>query len=103
MTPHSTEQQQEHQGAWTPQSAQQMAMADGIVLTRDHWTVINFVRRFFLKYSIAPGLNLLQRALCREMGDCRWNRRYIRTLFHAQGPCDACRYAGVPAPYPEGI
>lgn len=88
--------------AWSPRLAEQMAEKEGVLLTTDHWTVIDFLRRFYLQYGIAPGLSLLQRALCKEMNDCRWSRKYLRQLFHVRGVSDACRYAGLPKPLIEG-
>jgi TusE/DsrC/DsvC family sulfur relay protein len=88
---------------WAPETAEEMATDDGISLTEDHWTVIRFLRRFYEQYQIAPGLSLLRRSLCKQFSDCRWDRRYLRRLFQVHGKCNACRYAGLPKPLPEGV
>ncbi len=75
-----------------------MAESDGIVLADDHWIAINFLRDFYQEYGIAPELYLMQRALCKREGDCRWDRQYLRQLFPLHGARDACRYAGLPKP-----
>jgi TusE/DsrC/DsvC family sulfur relay protein len=89
--------------SWRPELAEEMASGDGIALTEDHWTVIHFLRRFYEQYTIAPGLSLLRRSLCKEFNDCKWDRKYLHRLFQFDGHCYACRYAGLPKPFPEGV
>ena len=82
---------------WDRDVTEQMAAEDGVELTRDHWILIDFLHRFYKEYQVAPEIPILSRCLCKDQGDCRWNRKYIRNLFPL-GAKSACRYAGLPAP-----
>jgi len=82
---------------WDRDVTVEMAAADGLELTEDHWLLIDFLHRFYKEFQIAPELPILSRCLCKDQHDCRWNRKYIKQLF-PMGAKTACRYAGLPAP-----
>ena len=82
---------------WNREVTEEMATADGLELTEDHWILIDFLHRFYKEYEVAPEMPILSRCLCKDQRDCRWNRKYIRQLF-PMGAKTACRYAGLPAP-----
>lgn len=82
---------------WTPAVTDAMANRDGIELTKDHWTLIDFLHRFYREFEIAPEMPILSRNLCKDQQNCRWTRSYIKQLF-PNGAKTACRYAGLPAP-----
>jgi tRNA 2-thiouridine synthesizing protein E len=82
---------------WSPEVTEAMAAADGVELTADHWLLIDFLHRFFGEFGVAPEMAVLSHSLCRDQGDCRWTRKYIRELFPEGIDC-GCRYAGLPAP-----
>ena len=82
---------------WEAAVAVYMAELDGLVLGDDHWLLIDFLNRFYAEYQIAPEMPVLARNLCKDQHDCRWTRRYIKSLFPG-GAKSACRYAGLPAP-----
>lgn len=83
---------------WSPEVAETMAANDDVALNADHWIAINFLRDFYAQFGVAPQLDLMQRRLCKNQRDCRWNREFIRQLFPTHGAKDACRYAGLPKP-----
>ena len=82
---------------WSAAVAEQMAEEDGVTLSDEHWLLIDFLHRFYKEYGIAPELPILSRNLCKDQNDCKWTRKYIKTLF-PEGANTACRYAGLPAP-----
>ncbi len=82
---------------WDREVTVEMAAADGLELTEDHWVLIDFLHRFYREFQVAPELPILSRCLCKDQHDCRWDRKYIRQLF-PMGAKTACRYAGLPAP-----
>ena len=81
---------------WSVAITEQMAEYDNLILTDDHWQLIDFLHRFFREYQLAPELSVLSRNLCRDQHNCRWTRKYINRLFPG-GTKTACRYAGLPA------
>ena len=82
---------------WSAAVTSMMAEQDGLELDDDHWLLIDFLHRFYAEYSVAPDLPILARNLCKDQKDCRWTRKYIKSLFPL-GARSACRYAGLPAP-----
>jgi tRNA 2-thiouridine synthesizing protein E len=85
-------------GDWDPEVARFMAGEDDINLTPQHWEIIDFLREYYLEYSMAPPMRLLVKAVASRMGEERGNSRYLYRLF-PDGPAkQACRYAGLPKP-----
>ena len=82
---------------WSPAVTEVLADADGVRLTDEHWMLIDFLHRFYKEYGIAPEMPILARNLCKDQHDCRWNKRYIESLFPG-GAKTACRYAGLSRP-----
>lgn len=83
---------------WSVDVATEMAKSDGIVLTDNHWEVINFLRRYYHEYKIAPAIRILTKAMAEKLGREKGNTRYLYKLF-PEGPAkQACRYAGLPKP-----
>jgi tRNA 2-thiouridine synthesizing protein E len=82
---------------WDRQVSEEMAARDGVELTPDHWILIDFLHRFYREFQVAPEMPILTRCLCKDQGDCRWDRKFIKQLFPL-GAKSACRYAGLPAP-----
>ncbi len=84
-------------GDWSAALTERMAEDDGVILTDDHWLLIDFLHRFYAEYQLAPELPILSRNLCKDQNDCRWTRKYVKSLF-PDGARTACKYAGLPAP-----
>jgi tRNA 2-thiouridine synthesizing protein E len=84
-------------GDWSKAVAERMAELDGVQLEDDHWTLIDFLHRFYAEFKVAPDLPILARNLCKDQHNCRWTRKYIKEIF-PQGAKSACRYAGLPRP-----
>ena len=84
--------------AWQPGMAEQMAQADGMTLTKEHWDIINFLRDYFIKFQIAPMIKILVKEIGKVMGPEKGNTKYLYQLFPAGPAKQACRYAGLPKP-----
>ena len=82
---------------WSPALSETLAAGDDVSLSEDHWTLIDFLHRFYKEFEIAPEMPILSRNLCKDQEDCRWSRTHIKKLFPG-GAKMACRYAGLPAP-----
>ncbi|QOL27319.1 TusE/DsrC/DsvC family sulfur relay protein [Thalassotalea sp. LPB0316] len=83
---------------WTPALGEYMAGLDNIVLTPEHWEVINFVRAFYLTYNTSPAIRALTKAMKAEFGEEKASSRYLYRLFK-EGPAkQATKYAGLPKP-----
>jgi tRNA 2-thiouridine synthesizing protein E len=77
---------------WTETVALGLAKTEGVdELTEDHWKVVNYLREYYLQYSIAPMI----RKLCKESG---FKLKEIYDLFPSGPAKGACKVAGLPKP-----
>lgn len=83
---------------WTPEVAEFLSQRDNLVLTDDHWRIINFIRQYFEEYGTAPNLRILQKTLKEELGEPWGDKRFLFNLFPFGPAKQAGRYAGVPKP-----
>ncbi|ART79122.1 TusE/DsrC/DsvC family sulfur relay protein [Oceanisphaera avium] len=87
----------DHQ-CWQPEMVPLLAEQEGIVLTAEHWEVVEFVRAFYLKYNTSPAMRALVKAMANELGVEKGNSRYLFRLF-PKGPAkQATKLAGLPKP-----
>ena len=83
---------------WQPAMVELLAAQEGIVLSSEHWEVVQFVRDFYLKYNTSPAMRPLVKAMAKELGADKGNSRYLFRLF-PKGPAkQATKLAGLPKP-----
>ena len=77
---------------WNENIAKAFAEIEGVTeLTEEHWTVIHYLRSYYLEYGICPMI----RKLIKRTGV---SLARLYELF-PQGPANsACKWAGVPKP-----
>lgn len=83
---------------WEPGVADAMASSDGVDLSEEHWSIINFLREYYEEYQIAPAVRVLTKAVGKKMGKDKGNSKYLYSLFPYGPAKQACRYAGLPKP-----
>ena len=84
--------------SWTPELAPILAEQENIVLSEQHWEVINFVRDFYLEYNTSPAIRMLVKAMAKALGEDKGNSIYLYKLF-PKGPAkQATKIAGLPKP-----
>ncbi len=83
---------------WSRAVAEGMAARDGIELEVAHWQVINFLRKYYFEYHIAPAIRVLCKEISKRLGPDKGNARYLNHLFQFGPAKQACRYAGLPKP-----
>ena len=65
---------------WNEDVAKDFASSEGVEeLTEDHWKVINYIRKYYTEFGIAPMI----RKLCKETG---FKLNKIYELFHRDRP-----------------
>lgn len=83
---------------WTKELAPIIAEQENIILSEQHWEVINFVRNFYLEYSTSPAIRMLVKAMAKSLGEDKGNSIYLYKLF-PKGPAkQATKIAGLPKP-----
>ncbi|MCK8116449.1 TusE/DsrC/DsvC family sulfur relay protein [Pseudoalteromonas sp. 2CM37A] len=83
---------------WTKELAPIIAAQENIILSEQHWEVINFVRNFYLEYNTSPAIRMLVKAMAKALGEDKGNSIYLYKLF-PKGPAkQATKIAGLPKP-----
>jgi tRNA 2-thiouridine synthesizing protein E len=83
---------------WSRSFAIECAHDEGIILTHDHWLIINFLREYFAKNMTTPAIRLLVQSLKKEYGAKKGNSLYLQSLFPTSPAVQAAKIAGLPKP-----
>lgn len=83
---------------WNPDIALEIAQQESIILSEEHWQVINLVRDFYQQFNTSPAIRMLVKAMAHAYGPEKGNSRYLFRLF-PEGPAkQATKIAGLPKP-----
>ena len=83
---------------WSETFETLMAERDGIMLTPEHWEIIQLVREFYQEYKTSPAIRMLVKAMSQKFGEEKGSSRYLQRLF-PDGPAkQATKFAGLPKP-----
>jgi TusE/DsrC/DsvC family sulfur relay protein len=83
---------------WSEKIAVHMAHREGIELTRDHWEVINYLRKFYFEYGVTPMVRLLMKYMKEHLGPERSSEQYLYKLFPVGPSRQGSRIGGLPEP-----
>lgn len=83
---------------WTEELAVVLAEKEGVELTKEHWTVLNFLRKFYFQYGIAPMVKVLIKHMEEELGADVANANRMYQLFPGGPAKQGSRIAGLPSP-----
>jgi len=83
---------------WTEEIANEIAKAENVELTQNHWEVVNFLREYYTEYQIAPAVRVLTKAIGKKLGSDKGNSKYLYELFPYGPAKQACKIAGLPKP-----
>ena len=85
-------------GDWTEDVANFIAKQEGLDMSENHWEVVNFLRKYYEEYQIAPAVRVLTKAIGKKLGPDKGNSKYLYELFPYGPAKQACKYAGLPKP-----
>jgi len=85
-------------GEWTEDLANAIAKQENIDLKEHHWEVVNFLRKYYEEYQIAPAVRVLTKAIGKSLGPDKGNSAYLYELFPYGPAKQACKIAGLPKP-----
>ena len=83
---------------WTEEVAGEIAKAENVEMTENHWEVVNFLREYYNEYQIAPAVRVLTKAIGKKLGPDKGNSKYLYELFPYGPAKQACKIAGLPKP-----
>nr|BET44719.1 MAG: sulfurtransferase TusE [Candidatus Aschnera chinzeii] len=83
---------------WNESIAIFLAKQENIVLTKHHWEIIFFIRKFYFQFNTLPHVRLLVNLIAKKYGKKIGNSNYLYFLF-PKGPAQqAIKLAGLPKP-----
>ncbi|HYB52100.1 MAG TPA: TusE/DsrC/DsvC family sulfur relay protein [Burkholderiaceae bacterium] len=85
-------------GDWSEDVANHIAESENIEMTPNHWEVVNFLRKYYEEYQIAPAVRVLTKAIGKSLGPEKGNSQYLYELFPYGPAKQACKIAGLPKP-----
>ena len=85
-------------GDWTEDVANEIAKAENVSMSENHWEVVNFLREYYNEYQIAPAVRVLTKAIGKKLGADKGNSKYLYELFPYGPAKQACKIAGLPKP-----
>lgn len=83
---------------WSEKLAIYMAKREGIELEKDHWDVLNFLRKFYFEYGTTPMVRILMKHMADEFGEKNHSKEYLYQLFPKGPSRQGSRIAGLPEP-----
>lgn len=83
---------------WNEELAVHLAEKENIGLTKAHWTVLRYLRKFYFQYGITPMVKILVKHMGEEMGKDVSDRDALYRLFPGGPSRQGSRIAGLPAP-----
>ena len=83
-------------GDWEKDVADALAAKEKIVLTEDHFKVIQLIRDYYNKNKVMPTIRELTKAMAEALGENKGNNKYLNSLFPELPLKQAGRIAGLP-------
>ncbi len=83
---------------WNEAVALQLAVAEGIELTTDHWEIIGLLRQFYREFQLSPATRPLVKYVAQELGPEKGNSQHLNRLFNGTPAKLAAKLAGLPKP-----
>ena len=83
--------------SWSRDLAIAYAESENLELTECHWSVIEFLRDYYVAYEVNPSARIIKKNLSEKLNAAApCTRHKLGTLFPNGGCKQACRIAGLP-------
>lgn len=83
---------------WNEDVARQLAEAEDITLTGDHWAIIHLVRAYYDEYRLFPQNRVLVKRIGEALGSNKGTSIHLMTLFTGKPARVLARVSGLPKP-----
>lgn len=81
---------------WNKEIALIIAKEENIIITKNHWKIILFIRNFYLNFNIIPSMRILNKEITKIMNKKEVSSIYLLDLF-PEGPLiQGTKIAGLP-------
>ena len=82
-------------GEWNEDVANFIAKVENVDMSQNHWEVVNFLRKYYDEYQIAPAVRVLTKAIGKQLGPEKGSSQYLYELFPYGPAKQACKIAGL--------
>ena len=83
---------------WNKDVATEIAAKENIVLTTEHWEIIQLLRDFYQEFQISPSMRALAKRTEQLLGKDKGRSIYLLQLFPESPAKIASKIAGLPKP-----
>lgn len=83
---------------WSPEVAEQLAADENLVLTPEHWGVLNVLRDFYRETGVSPSMRPMVKLIRDALGEDKGTSLYLLELFPGNPAKVAAKVAGLPRP-----
>ncbi len=83
---------------WSPAVAEQIAAREKIVLSEEHWEIIELLRQYYLAYDASPAMRPLVKFCKLELGADKGTSLHLLRLFPGSPAKIGSKIAGLPKP-----
>ena len=84
---------------WSEGLAQQLAAEEGLTLDEQYWSVLNFMRRYWIEHHVAPDVRHVLKFLAEEQRlEKKQAKQSLFRLFPYGYVKQACKIAGMQRP-----
>ncbi len=83
---------------WNPGVAEQIAAAEGISMTPEHWEIIELLRAYYDEFDASPAMRPLVKYCALKLGTDKGRSIYLMSLFPGSPAKLGSKIAGLPKP-----
>lgn len=83
---------------WSEPLAHELARAEGIELTDNHWEILWLLREFYQEFTVSPAMRVLVKRIKLKLGAEKASSLYLLKLFPESPAKIASKIAGLPKP-----
>ncbi len=83
---------------WSPQVAEQIAAAENLTLSPEHWEVLYLLRNYYNEYDASPAMRPLVKYCALKLGVDKGKSIYLMSLFPGSPAKLGSKVAGLPKP-----
>lgn len=83
---------------WSPEVADKIAANMSLMLTEDHWEIIEILREFYRTTGLSPAMRPLVKLVTKELGAEKGRSIYLMKLFPGNPALLASKVGGLPRP-----
>ncbi|MBA6114975.1 TusE/DsrC/DsvC family sulfur relay protein [Pseudomonas putida] len=83
---------------WSHAVAEALATRENIVLSAEHWEILELLRAFYQEYQLSPATRPLIKYTALKLGPEKGNSPHLNRLFNGTPAKLAAKLAGLPKP-----